>query len=213
MNERFAFDLSRAGRVLVGGADEAGRGCLAGPLVAAAVSFAYGSWRDDDFAALGRLHDSKRLTRQLRATLYQQVLERARQVVVVACSAASIDSRGLQRCNVDALSTAICSLAPAPAVVFVDGFALPGCAAAHEALVGGDARSAAVAAASVVAKVTRDRVMLGMHELFPQYRFDQHVGYATDLHQEMITEHGVCELHRRSFDAISYRQLGLRVGE
>jgi len=213
VNERFAFDLSRAGRVLVGGADEAGRGCLAGPLVAAAVSFAYGSWSDDDFAALDRLHDSKRLARRLRASLYEEVLRRARQVVVIAYSAASIDSRGLQRCNLDALSAAISSLVPAPAVAFVDGFALPGCPAAHEALVRGDARSAAVAAASVVAKVTRDRVMLAMHERFPQYRFDQHVGYATELHQEMITAHGVCELHRRSFDAISYRQLGLHLDE
>jgi ribonuclease HII len=210
VNERFAFDLSRAGRVLVGGADEAGRGCLAGPLVAAAVSFAYASWTDDDFAALERVDDSKRLSRQLRATLYEEVLRRAQHVVVIAYSAASIDRRGLQRCNVEALGAAVCSLEPTPAAVFVDGFALPGCSAAHEPLVRGDARSAAVAAASVVAKVTRDRVMLAMHERFPQYRFDQHVGYATELHQQMITAHGVCELHRRSFDAISYRQLGLR---
>jgi ribonuclease HII len=94
-------------------------------------------------------------------------------------------------------------------VALVDGFALPGCAAAHEAVVGGDGRSAAIAAASVVAKVTRDRVMRRLHEQYPAYGFDRHVGYATAFHQEMITRHGVCPLHRRSFDAVSYRQLGL----
>lgn len=212
MNERFAFDLERcatsAGRS-VAGADEAGRGCLAGPIVAAAVCFDYAPWTDDDFAALSALTDSKRLAAPTRDALYPEVLRRARRVVVVARSSAAIDECGLQVCNLEALGEALEGACDPDGVAFVDGFALPGCAVAHEALVGGDLRSAAIAAASVVAKVTRDRVMRRLHEQYPQYGFDRHVGYATAFHQEMITVHGVCPLHRRSFDAVSYRQLGL----
>lgn len=210
MNARFAFDLARGGG-LVAGADEAGRGCLAGPLVAAAVCFDYAAFTDADFEALERLDDSKQLTRAARETLYDAVVGRARQTVVVACSAASIDERGLHRCNLRALGAALEHLEPRPAVAFIDGFASPGCAVPHEALVGGDTLSAAVAAASVVAKVTRDRVMLRLDEQYPVYGFARHVGYATAEHQEMITAHGICHLHRRSFDAVSYRQLGLGV--
>jgi ribonuclease HII len=217
VNERFAFDLERcaaatAGR-LVAGADEAGRGCLAGPIVAAAVCFDYATWSDDDFAALATLTDSKKLAEAARETLYREVLRRARRVVVVARSSAAIDECGLHVCNLEALGAALegarAAAGDACCVALVDGFALPGCAAAHEAVVGGDGRSAAIAAASVVAKVTRDRVMRRLHEQYPAYGFDRHVGYATAFHQEMITRHGVCPLHRRSFDAVSYRQLGL----
>jgi ribonuclease HII len=197
MNERFAFDLERGGG-LVAGADEAGRGSLAGPLVAAAVCFDYAALTGADFDALERLNDSKQLTREARETLYDIVIGHARQVAVVACSAASIDERGLHRCNLRALGAALECLEPRPDRAF-------------EALVGGDTRSAAVAAASVIAKVTRDRVMLRLHEQYPVYGFARHVGYATAEHQEMITLHGVCHLHRRSFDAVSYRQLGLGV--
>ena len=210
MNERFAFDLERGGG-LVAGADEAGRGCLAGPLVAAAVCFDYAALTDADFDALGRLNDSKQLSREAREALYDLVIAHARQVAVVACSAPSIDERGLHRCNLRALGAALECLAPRPALAFVDGFAVPDCTVPHEALIGGDTRSAAVAAASVIAKVTRDRVMLRLDEQYPAYGFARHVGYATAEHQEMITLHGVCHLHRRSFDAVSYRQLGLGV--
>ncbi len=213
MNERFAFDLERGGRGLVAGADEAGRGCLAGPLVAAAVCFDYAALTDADFEALRRLNDSKQLSRGQREVLYGLVLARARQVAVVACSAASIDERGLHPCNLAALGAALECLDPRPATAFTDGFAAPGCTVPHEAVIGGDTRSAAVAAASIVAKVTRDRVMVRLHEEFPAYGFARHVGYATAEHQEMITLHGVCHLHRLSFDAVSYRQLGLTFGE
>jgi len=220
VNERFAFDLERcaatAGR-RVAGADEAGRGSLAGPIVAAAVCFDYSSWRDDDFAALAALTDSKKLAPATRDSLYREVLRRARRVVVVARSSAAIDEHGLQVCNLEALSEALggacAERGDVSCVALVDGFALPHCAVGHEAVIGGDGRSAAVTAASVVAKVTRDRVMRRLHEYYPQYGFDRHVGYATAFHQEMITRHGVCPLHRRSFDAVSYRQLGLSFGE
>jgi ribonuclease HII len=216
MNERFAFDLEQCGAATsprVAGADEAGRGCLAGPLVTAAVCFDYSAWSDADFAALDALTDSKRLGEPVREALYGEVLRRARRVVVVARSNAAIDECGLQACNLGALAEALEGAHEPSCVALVDGFALPGCAVAHEAVIGGDACSAAIAAASVVAKVTRDRVMRRLHERYPAYGFDRHVGYATTYHQEMITLHGVCPLHRLSFDAVSYRQLGLELSE
>jgi len=222
VNERFAFDLEKCGVAAVGatghdlrvaGADEAGRGCLAGPLVTAGVCFDYAGWTDDDYAVLDGLTDSKRLTEAARECLYGAVLRRARRVVVVARSSAAIDERGLHVCNLEALGEALERARDEACVALVDGFALPSCSVPHEAIVGGDLRSAAVAAASVVAKVTRDRVMRRLHERFPHYGFDRHVGYATAYHQEMITLHGVCPLHRLSFDAVSFRQLGLQLSE
>jgi len=210
VNERFAFDLDLAGRATVAGADEAGRGCLAGPLVAAAVSFDYAAMDDADFAALDGLNDSKKVPKARRAALYGEILRRARQVVIVCCSAGTIDREGLHRCNLAALARAVEGIAPEPSVTLVDGFPLPGCARVHRALAGGDGRSAAIAAASVVAKVTRDRLMRRLHLSHPQYGFDHHVGYATATHHEAIAAHGVCELHRLSFASLAYRQLGLR---
>ncbi len=213
MNERFAFDLDLAGRALVAGADEAGRGCLAGPLVAAAVCFDYARLDDADFAALEALNDSKKLTAARRAALYDEVVRRARHVVVVSWSPASIDGRGLHRCNLDGLAAALRGVRPQPAVALVDGFRLPDYEAEYRAVVGGDGRSAALAAASVVAKVTRDRVMHRLHERYPVYGFDRHVGYATAAHREAIEAHGTCELHRLSFASVAYRRLEQRAGE
>jgi len=209
VNERFAFDVARAGRDTLAGADEAGRGCLAGPLVAAAVCFDYSAFDAAAFDALDALHDSKKLTPARRATLYVEILRRARQVVVVCCSPGTIDREGLHRCNLASLAGAVEGISPAASITLVDGFRLPGCGVPHEAVVGGDARSAAIAAASVIAKVTRDRVMHRLHAAHPQYGFDRHVGYATRVHQEAILAHGVCELHRLSFASVAYRQLGL----
>lgn len=209
MNARFAFDLEQAGRTLVAGADEAGRGCLAGPLVAAAVAFAYDGFGDADFTALDAVNDSKKLTRERRDEVYAAIVARARQIVVVSCSSETIDRRGLHVCNLAALGAALEALSPRPHAAFVDGFALAACAVPHEALVGGDGRSAAVAAASVVAKVTRDRLMRRLHERYPLWAFDEHVGYATATHQQLIAEHGVCAIHRLSFQSVAFQQLGL----
>ena len=213
MNERFAFDLAAAGAdgAAVAGADEAGRGCLAGPIAAAAVCLDYAVLGEADLAALSGLDDSKRLTRPRREALYHEIVRLSRQVVVVLFSPATIDRDGLHRCNLRGLARAIERLDPAPDVALVDGFRLPECAREHRAVVGGDRLSAAVAAASIVAKVTRDRVMCGLHETYPMYGFDRHVGYATAAHQEAICEHGVCELHRLSFASTAYQQFGLGV--
>jgi len=219
VNERFDFDLAAAGRgdtaegVVVGGADEAGRGCLAGPLVAAAVCLDYAVLGDAGFEALAGLDDSKRLSAGRRTALCAEILVRARQVVIVTCSAGTIDRVGLHHCNLGALAAAVEKLDPQPRVTLVDGFALPACRRPHQAVVGGDRRSAAVAAASIVAKVTRDRLMHALHAAHPQYGFDRHVGYATAAHRSAIAENGVCELHRMSFDSVAYRQLGLDLHE
>lgn len=208
---RVAYDLEAGGGrgCSVGGADEAGRGCLAGPLAAAAVCLDYGALSGADLEVLAGLDDSKRITRARREALYVDVMRLARQVVVVLYSPATIDRDGLHRCNLRALTDALERLTPAPDVTFVDGFRLAECRREHQALIGGDHRSAAVAAASIVAKVTRDRIMCGLHDRYPVYGFDSHVGYATVSHQQAIGQHGVCELHRLSFASVAYRQLGL----
>ena len=213
MNERFAFDLAAAGAegAAVAGADEAGRGCLAGPLVAAAVCLDYAVLGEADYEALAGLDDSKRLSAARREALYTEILARARQVVVVGFSSGTIDREGLHRCNLAALAAALEKLDPAPATALVDGFALPACRRPHRAVVGGDRRSAAIGAASIVAKVTRDRVMHALHLAYPEYGFDHHVGYATAAHQAAIVAHGVCALHRMSFDSVAYQQLGLEL--
>ena len=213
MNERFAFDLAAAGAAdaAVAGADEAGRGCLAGPLVAAAVCLDYAALGEADLEALAGLDDSKRLSAARREALYAEILSRARQVVVVCCSPGRIDRDGLHRCNLGSLATAVEAMDPIPAVTLIDGFSLPGCRRDHLAVVGGDRRSAAIAAASIIAKVTRDRVMHTLHESHPEYGFDRHVGYATAAHQAAIVANGVCELHRMSFGSVAYQQLGLRL--
>jgi ribonuclease HII len=211
MNPRFAHDLRRGGGGVVAGADEAGRGCLAGPLVAAAVAFDYSSWTDADFAALEALNDSKKLTRARREVVYGAVVARAGRLAVVSCSPASIDARGLHRCNLLALGRALALLGPVDGPVFVDGFALRESGVPHEALVGGDGLSAAVAAASIVAKVTRDRLMIALHESFPDYGFDRHVGYSCADHRRAIVEHGVSALHRLSFASVAYQQLDLQL--
>ena len=214
VSEKFAFDLAAAGKdgAAVAGADEAGRGCLAGPIAAASVCLDYAALDAAGREALTGLDDSKRLTRERREALYGHIIRLSRQVVVVLLSPATIDRDGLHRCNLRALGRCLELLDPVPDVALVDGFRLPACTREHQAVVGGDRLSAAVAAASIVAKVTRDRVMCGLHDSYPQYGFDSHVGYATAVHQAAICEHGVCELHRLSFASVAYQQLGLDLG-
>jgi ribonuclease HII len=196
----------------VAGADEAGRGCLAGPLVAAAVCFDIDRLRGRRCAALGLLDDSKRHTPARRDELFQAVMESAAQVAVCVVPAPEIDRRGLHRSNLWALGRALCSLDPEPDVCMTDGFSVPGCARRHRAVVGGDGRSAAIAAASIVAKVTRDRFMHRIASEYPEFRFDRHVGYITAEHTRAVREHGPTPLHRRSFEAIAYAQLDLDLG-
>ena len=205
----FAFDRGLGSR-FVAGTDEAGRGCLAGPLVAAAVLLDYESLTLADRRALGGLHDSKQLTEEKRLELYPCVLRAAARVSVVVRSAAGIDRRGLHVTNIEALSVALERLdPPAEAICLSDGFPLRRCTVPHRAVVEGDGTSAAIAAASVIAKVTRDRYMRDAAERHPGWGFEEHVGYSTPEHRAAIEERGISPLHRRSFQSVAYSQLSL----
>lgn len=205
----FAFDRGLQSRY-VAGADEAGRGCLAGPLVAAAVLIDYEQLSHADRRALSGLHDSKQMTEERRLQMYPSVLRAAERVSVVIRSAAGIDRRGLHVTNIEALSIALERLRPGESVIsLVDGFSLPRCAVPHRAVVQGDATSAAIAAASVIAKVTRDRYMHEAAREHPGWGFEEHVGYSTPEHRAAIEERGISPLHRRSFQSVAYSQLEL----
>jgi ribonuclease HII len=195
----------------VAGADEAGRGCLAGPLVAAAVLIDYERLSHSDRRALSGLHDSKQMTEERRLEMYPCVLRAAERVSVVVRCAAGIDRRGLHVTNIEALSLALERLAPpeAEAIALVDGFRLPRCAVPHRPVIQGDGTSAAIAAASVVAKVTRDRYMREVASQHPGWGFEEHVGYSTPEHRQAIEELGISPLHRRSFQSVAYSQLEL----
>jgi ribonuclease HII len=205
----FAFDRGLQSR-FVAGADEAGRGCLAGPLVAAAVLLDYERFSHSDRRALSGLHDSKQMTEERRLEMYPCVLRAAERVSVVIRCAGGIDRRGLHVTNIEALSQALERLAPGEdAICLVDGFRLHDCAVPHRRVVKGDATSAAIAAASVIAKVTRDRYMRDVAERHPGWGFEEHVGYSTPEHRQAIEEIGISPLHRRSFQSVAYSQLEL----
>ena len=191
------------------GADEAGRGSLAGPLVTAAVLFDHESLTLSDRRALGGLHDSKQMTVEDRERLYPCVLRAAERVSVVVRCVRGIDSRGLHVTNIHALSDALQRLEPEGALCLVDGFRLPPCPLEHRAVIDGDATSAAIAASSVIAKVTRDRYMHRAAGVYEGWGFDENVGYSTPEHRDAIERLGICDIHRRSFQSVAYRQLGL----
>lgn len=200
----FAFDRGFGERVLAG-ADEAGRGCLAGPLVVAAVCLDLERLRGRPRRLLGDLDDSKRLDPATRFRLSDVLLAHADQIVVRMAGPATIDRDGLHVTNLRLLAEALAALRPCPEVALVDGFRLGPAAPAHRAVPGGDRRSAAVAAASIIAKTTRDRLMAGpVARAYPGYGFDRHVGYATPDHQEAIRAVGVSPVHRRSFRSSAY---------
>jgi ribonuclease HII len=205
----FAFDRGLGSRY-VAGTDEAGRGCLAGPLVAAAVLIDYERLSHSDRRALSGLHDSKQMTEERRLEMYPCVLRAAERVSVVVRCPGGIDRRGLHVTNIEALSQALERLAPGEDVIcLVDGFRLPRCPVPHRAVVQGDGTSAAIAAASVVAKVTRDRYMREVAVQHPGWGFEEHVGYSTPEHRQAIEQIGISPLHRRSFQSVAYAQLEL----
>jgi ribonuclease HII len=200
----------RLGYRFVAGADEAGRGCLAGPLVAAAVLFDIERLRPSDVRTLSELNDSKQHTREAREELYPRVLRVATRVHVVSRCARGIDGRGLHRTNLAALRDALRGVAVPGCLCLSDGFSL-GADFEWETrpIVDGDAKSAAIAAASIVAKVSRDRFMRRAEEQHPGWGFADHVGYSTPEHREAILRQGVSPLHRMSFQSAAYQQLSL----
>lgn len=183
--------LRRRGFAQVAGADEAGRGALAGPVVAAAVVL-------DGRKHIAGLRDSKLLTALQRERLYVEITGTARWAVASA-PPDDVDRLNVHRASLDALRRAILALEPQPAFALVDGFRVPGLDLPQRAVVGGDRRCAAIAAASIVAKVTRDREMVRLHDVDPRYGFDRHKGYATRAHVDAMARFGYSDVHRRSF--------------
>jgi ribonuclease HII len=204
----FAFDRG-LGRRFVAGADEAGRGSLAGPLVAAAVLFDLERLTLSDRRALSRLNDSKQCTVEAREELYPLVLRAAARSTIVTRCVRGIDSRGLHVTNLDALRAALRSVACDGCLCLVDGFNVPEFGFEQRAVVDGDCRSAAIAGASVLAKVTRDRYMHRIAERHRDWEFETNVGYSTPEHRAAIRQHGVSPIHRLSFQSIAYNQLAL----
>jgi ribonuclease HII len=204
----FAFDRELGCRY-VAGADEAGRGSLAGPLVAAAVLFDLELLTLSDRRALSRLNDSKQHTPEAREDLYPLVLRAASRSVIVSRCVRGIDLRGLHNTNLEALRTALLGVARNGTVCLVDGFKVPDFGFEQRAVIDGDCRSAAIAAASVLAKVSRDRYMRKVAGRHPEWDFSTNVGYSTPEHRAAIAQHGVSPLHRMSFQSIAYTQLAL----
>ena len=195
----FDHDLD-LGKGFVIGADEAGRGCLAGPIVAAGVAFDRACLESRGDGRLEGLFDSKRLTPARRRALFPEVIATASRVRVVMRSAAFIDRHGIQRANLESLSEAIgCGTGLMDQVRLVDGFALGPDAPEHRRIVKGDATSATVAAASVVAKVIRDGCMERAARLHPGYGFESHKGYGSEAHRDAIAAIGPSPIHRLSF--------------
>lgn len=188
----------------VAGVDEAGRGPLAGPVVAAAVIL------NPDNMPHG-LNDSKKLSAPARERLDCEIRATARAVAVGWADRAEIDALNILHATMLAMRRAILGLSIFPAAVEVDGNRLPdlsfhGRLVAGTAIIGGDARVPAISAASIVAKTTRDRIMVEMDSLYPDYAFAQHKGYGTAMHRERLREHGACVQHRRSFAPVRAMQ-------
>ena len=213
ITDPFAFDRSFLGAVdsadhdlRLAGADEAGRGSLAGPIVAAAVVLDYA---DAPFDDLRGLTDSKLLKSSLRETLYRSILGSAKKVSLVAVSARTLDRVGLHRSNIEALAGALEACRGHYVHALVDGFDIKRPELGARALVRGDYKSAVIGAASVVAKVARDRLMRAVSPAYPDYGFEVHVGYGTKTHREALRTHGPCGLHRMSFQQVGITQLWL----
>jgi ribonuclease HII len=207
----FAFDR-RLGFRLIAGADEAGRGCLAGPLVAAGVLFDYEALTTRELRALGALNDSKQHTAEAREELYPLVMSSAARVIVVSRCVRGIDARGLHKTNLAALRDAVRGVTAGistDVLCLLDGFPVAEFEHPQRAIVDGDATSAAIAAASIVAKVTRDRFMRHADAEHPGWSFAEHVGYSTPSHRDAILRQGVSPLHRMSFQSLAYQQLAL----
>jgi ribonuclease HII len=186
--------LARAGLAPVAGIDEAGRGACAGPLVVAAVVLG-----ETAIKRIRGLADSKLLTPAAREDAYESVVRHAIEWHVTVISHTEIDALGLHVCNVAGMRRAFAGLTSRPAYVLTDGFPVSGLGAPALAMWKGDRVAASVAAASIVAKVTRDRMMRELDEAYPVYGFGRHKGYVTEEHQRALAEHGPSPVHRRSF--------------
>lgn len=194
--ERFFWDR---GMINIAGVDEAGRGPLAGPVVAAAVVFPMDQWIED-------VDDSKKLTEGKREELFDEIYRKALGVAVSVVDHRTIDRINILQASVLAMQQAVETVSVKPDIVLADGVSFRHGSLRFENIIDGDAKCFSIAAASIVAKVTRDRLMMKYDEEFPMYGFARHKGYATKEHLEAIKALGMCEIHRRSFKPVVLRQ-------
>jgi ribonuclease HII len=190
--------LYAAGISPLAGVDEAGRGACAGPLVVASVIL-----RDAHTSELAQVRDSKELTEKNREELFDVVTEAALSLSVVIISHEEIDARGVHAANLDGMRRAVQGLEITPAYVLTDGYAIEGLALPNLAVWKGDQVVTCISAASIIAKVTRDRIMREMDLTYPEYGFVSHKGYITKIHTEALQKYGVTPIHRRSFSNIA----------
>jgi len=207
---RFEQEAWAGGFSHVAGVDEAGRGPLAGPVVAAAVIFEKKFLEAEADRSLAGLDDSKKLP-AARREFFHALLAACphARIGVASASVAEIDSLNILRATHLAMARAVAQLAPPPDLALVDGLPVKGLPVPHRAIVGGDGASLSIAAASVMAKVTRDRRMTELAEEFPAYGFERHKGYGTAAHLDALRRHGPCPAHRKSFAPVAQLTLEL----
>jgi ribonuclease HII len=189
----FEIQAQRDGYSLIAGVDEVGRGCLAGPVVAAACIL------DLSKPIPEFLNDSKQLSETRRLELDLKIRETALAFAIGEVSAEEIDATNILRATLRAMCIAVGNLSPAADFLLVDALRIKELPLPQKAIIKGDATSASIAAASIIAKTYRDRLMREMAEKYPQYGFEKHVGYGTKAHFDAIRQHGPCEIHRMSF--------------
>ena len=190
--------LRNAGISPIAGVDEAGRGPCAGPLVVAAVIL-----KDPTAPELSEVRDSKEVSEAKREILFDVIMKLAESVSVIIVPPSEIDERGVHAANLDGMRRAVKGLSIEPAYVLTDGYAIEGLAIPNVAVWKGDQVVTAISAASIIAKVTRDRIMIELDSKYPQYGFAKHKGYITAIHTKALTEHGPCIEHRTSFSNIA----------
>jgi ribonuclease HII len=190
--------LRNAGISPIAGVDEAGRGPCAGPLVVAAVIL-----KDPNAPELADVRDSKEVSESKRDLLFDVIMNIAESVSVIVVPPTEIDERGVHAANLDGMRRAVKGLALEPAYVLTDGYAIEGLAIPNVAVWKGDQVVTAISAASIIAKVTRDRMMIELDKKYPQYGFAKHKGYITAVHTAALKEHGPCIEHRKSFSNIA----------
>ena len=195
--------IRRRGFCRLAGVDEAGRGALAGPVVAAAVIL-------KDGRPIPGVTDSKRLSEERRERLYQRIVDEALAVAVGVVEVPIIELRNILQATLLAMERAVAELRVAPDGIVVDGLAVPQVEPTVFPVPGGDLQCPSISAASIVAKVTRDRMMRDYHQTYPAYGFDRHKGYGTEAHLRAILEHGLSPIHRRTF--VPVRQIPLPLG-
>ena len=198
--------LCTQGYSFIAGLDEAGRGCLAGPVVAAAVILPLD---DETLIRFAGVQDSKQLSMPVRERLYTVIMQQAVAVSVGIGSVELIDERNILQATKYAMRSAMQELSPPPHALLLDALLLPGIPLPQRSIIKGDARCLSIAAASIIAKVTRDRLMLQLHEEYPVYGFDRHKGYGTEAHLAALQQYGVTPHHRRSFAPVREIVAGL----